>query len=92
MKEVKKKMLRLFFTLELIIFLGIYGVGPHGICYVWHLEKEIETIDRDIVTIKAENAALSERILAWHRYPYYKESIARVDLQMADPQELIYYF
>lgn len=91
MKEFKKTMLRFFFTLELIVFTAVYFFGAQGIQHAWRLNKEIGLIDQEITELTQETKSINDRIVAWHSHSYYKEKIAREQLQMARPWEEIYY-
>ena len=91
MLELKKKMLRMFFTLELVIFTGMYFFGAQGLAHAWRLNKEVSAVDYEVAMLETENQGWRDRLLAWEQHPYYKEKEARVQLQMAKPQEQIYY-
>jgi len=91
MKEMKRTMLRLFFTLEVIIFTGVYFFGAHGMSHVWRLKKEINGIQQDIATLENEVQTMHNKIARWKSHPYEQEKLAREQLQMARPGEKIYY-
>ena len=91
MKEFKKTMLRLFFTMELIVFTGVYLFGAQGIQRVWRLKKEIVIIEEEIGQLHSETTAINDRIVSWNSHSYGKEKMAREQLQMARTGEEIYY-
>jgi cell division protein FtsB len=90
MKEIKRTILRVFFGLELVAFTGIYFFGPHGKQRLWQLNQENVTIIAQIDSLKADVHTLEQHIVQWNTHPFYKEKIAREQLQMACKDEKIY--
>lgn len=91
MKELKRRLLRMFFGVELLFFAGVYTYGPHGL-NVWHtLQQENGQITNQINALKADVALLEHDIVAYNKHPFYKEKIAREQLQMARKGDTIYY-
>ena len=91
MKTMKKTFLRIFFSVEIVVFLCINLFGPHGIkAFIQMHEKNIK-IKQETVQLKGMIATLDQDISAWHDNSFYKEKIAREALQMARRDEQVYY-
>ena len=91
MKEFKRSALRVFFCIEILVFVGIYFFGVHGIQALMRLQEENVCLEREIVALKAGVAELESDIHVWNSQPFYKEKIAREQLQMARSGDTVYY-
>ena len=87
----KQYLLRGFFVLEILIFSGIYFFGAHGLHNVWRMQHENSTAQHALNSLQAEVNHLEDELYAWQHHPFYKEKLAREQLQMARPGEQIYY-
>jgi cell division protein FtsB len=90
-KNIKRKVPLMVLTLEIVIFTFYYCFDAHGI---WHLQKkqqEIAGLEDEIKGIKQEIHSLEQKIAQWNTHPFYKEKIAREQLQLAHPHEKIYF-
>lgn len=90
MKEVQRSILRMVIGLELIVATFFYVCGKGGMQAIRaadaiHAEllKEIGQLETDVAALERE---LDERL----HNPYYKESVARKELQMAYQDETVY--
>lgn len=92
MRLQKRKLFRLMFAGEIILFGIIYFFGSYGIYSLHHNNKELTEIQKEISTLEFEIKALKENILAIKTNPFYKEKIAREQLQMAKKGDVIYVF
>jgi cell division protein FtsB len=88
----KRLLFRIFFVLEIVLFLWSYTFGSHGLYAIWQIRSEckhvlerIEVLHQKIAEMKACSKALEED-------PFFKEKIAREQLQMARADEIIYYY
>lgn len=90
-KEMKKKLFRLFFAAEVLIFFGYYFCGKQGLHHIWHLQAENNEFEQSLAGLNVEIAALEHEIHEWSTQPFYKEKMAREQLQMAYAGEQIYY-
>ena len=90
-KLLKKRTMRIFFMVEVVSFLGLYFFGAGGIQYLTKLQEEQIEIDTQLKTVHDEVAILNEQIEKWKSTPFYKEKIAREQLQMARAGDEIYY-
>ncbi|MCX5922660.1 MAG: septum formation initiator family protein [Candidatus Dependentiae bacterium] len=91
MKEIKRKILRIFFALELLVFTGTYFFAPNGFCAVTQLQEENQQLVAEINLLRADVYGLEHTIVQWDAHPFYKEKIAREQLQMARKGDQIYY-
>ncbi len=90
-KLLKRRIMRVFFALEVAVFAGFYLFGGNGIHYLAQLESENNELDAQLVHIRREVALLNEQIAQWQADPFFKEKIAREQLQMAREGDEIYY-
>lgn len=90
MKEIKKKFLRIFLLVEIIIFASVYFFGKNGYQLIKEINKKNLKIESEILKLKKEINDLELQINQWNKDPYYKEKIAREKLQMAKQSEELY--
>jgi len=90
MKEPQRTIIRFIAAIELIGAAFFYCCGKGGMQAIraadaihLELQKEITALETDITALERE---LDERL----HNPYYKESVARKQLQMAYQDETIY--
>jgi len=91
MKVLKRRFLRIVFSLELLMFAGIYMMGPHGRQALQKIEQENMRLGDDIALLQHDVHELEFSIAQWHESSFYKEKIAREQLQMARAGDQIYY-
>jgi len=91
MRIVKRTVLRIFFCIELIAFVGIYFCGAQGMQALWQLDKETQAMVVEVTTLKKEVDELDYQILAFNSYDFYKEQVAREQLQMARADDEVYF-
>ncbi len=91
MKEIKRLILRIFFGIEIVFFIGLYLFGPHGVKALVALQNENRQLQIEITQTQQEVLEVEKKIAQWNTYPLYKEKIAREQLQMACRGEEIYY-
>ena len=89
--DIKRLISRGLFCGELIIFVWIYLFGVHGFHHLVHLRTECEQVKQSAQQKQLEVDSLKEQIIAWNVHSFYKEKMAREQLQMARKGELIYY-
>lgn len=83
MKTFKQTALRVFFMIEVTAFAGVYLFGPSGLQSMMLLEKENSELDRSIERLVAEVGQCEQKIARYKADDFYKEKIAREQLQMA---------
>lgn len=83
MKTFKQTVLRVFFALEVSVFAGVYLFGPNGLQSMVLLERENNDLDHDIERLLAEVSTCENKLVSCKADDFYKEKIAREQLQMA---------
>ena len=74
---------RIFLLCEILIFLGVYFFGTNGISTLSMVRSENMKLEQEIKDLNGEIATLEHEITAWNADPFYKEKVAREQLQMA---------
>lgn len=92
MKVEKRLLLRIFFSLEVVIFSLIYFVGSHGVYSVMQLQHENTAIEMSIAHLAQEIKMAEQEIVHWKKnYDYFVEKEAREKLQLAHEHDWIFY-
>ena len=91
MKTFKRTMLRVFFAIEVCVFVGVYLFGPGGLQTMVRLENENKELDGQINELRTEVQSWEHKIALWQSDDFYKEKIAREQLQMARSGDQIFY-
>jgi cell division protein FtsB len=90
MKEVKRRILRILLVAEMLGLSGWYMLSTGGVRALkkasWHNEQLLH----EIKELERETLALKEEIEEREKDSFYKEKIAREELQMAREDEEIY--
>ncbi len=76
---------------EILFFLINFLYAENGLPAILSLQHENEHLMKEIQQIKESLIAMEEQLLEWNRYPYYKEKVAREQLQMVRNDEVIYF-
>jgi cell division protein FtsB len=74
------------------IFVPLKVFDHNGLARVERLRHELDELEDNNRRIKRENDALRLQIHAFHSDPGYVEKIARDELGMVGPEEIIYQF
>ena len=90
MKTFKHAMLRIFFMIELCVFVGVYLFGPSGLQMMLRLEQENEHLANKLERLAHEVEDWEKKVEVLRSGDFYKEQIARQQLQMARPGDEIY--
>jgi len=91
MKTIKQMVLRLFFVLEIFVFVWMYLFGAQGVSALHALQEENYILEHQIQDMRADLHKLDQYIAMWEHEPFYKEKIAREQLQMVRRGDTIYY-
>ena len=67
-------------------------VGNRGLLRLYHMQQTRAALEREIEQLTAANAALAEEVRALRNDPGRVEAIAREDLGLVKPGELVYEF
>jgi cell division protein FtsB len=77
----------------LIALLLIYAlVGERGAIHLWRLQGEKGKVDEQNYRLQKDNEALRDKIARLRNDNYYLEKIAREELNLVRPGEVIYRF
>lgn len=91
MVTLKKVMMRLLLIAEMITFGYIYVCGKNGLQALYNHENMVMNIKKDIMSLDGEVALLEKEINVWQFDDFYKEKIAREQLQMARKGDELFY-
>jgi cell division protein FtsB len=89
--KFKAYLLRLFLLGEIVIFGVVYFWGVDGVNRYNKICEENRKIEQDIIVLKKEVQDLEAQLSAWQTDPFYKEKVAREQLQMARAGEELFY-
>ncbi len=76
--------------LAFILFFTVFG--ERGLLRIYEMRQEKTRIDGKVSELKSENDKLRTEIAALHNDRYHLERIARKDLGLVKPNEIIYQF
>ena len=77
----------------LILLLAVVTVvGERGAIHLWRLRGEKSRIDEQNYRLQKENEALRQRVLRIRNDNHYLEKLAREELNLVRPGEVIYRF
>ena len=83
----------LFLIGALILLLSLVTiVGERGALHLWRLRGEKSRLDEQNYRLQKENETLRQRIVGIRNDDDYLEKVAREELQLASPGEIIYRF
>ena len=91
MKPIKRMMLRLFLLLEVVVFGYIYLFGNNGLHILTQRRQEALVLEQEIQQLACQIEVFEAEIDEWDANDFYKEKIAREQLQMARKDDEIYY-
>ncbi len=83
----------LYLLTALILLLFVYTiVGERGAIHLWRLRGEKITLDENNYRLQKENEALRRRISRLRTDDLYLEQVAREELNLVRPGEVVYRF
>ena len=91
MIKIKKIAMRSFLVLELMAFGYIYMYGKNGMASLHKQRMILFGLEEHVMQIKNEIEVLEKEIYVWQSDDFYKEKIAREQLQMARKGDELYY-
>jgi cell division protein FtsB len=89
--RLKQIAIRLFLLLEMAIFGYVYMYGKNGFATLQVQKRVVEQVQKNVEQLKKEIAIIEEEIVAWQTDDFYKEKVAREQLQMARKGDEIFY-
>jgi cell division protein FtsB len=83
----------LYILVALILLLGVYTViGERGVFHLWRLRGEKVRLDEQNFVLQKENESLRQRVSRLRQDNFYLEKIAREELNLVRPGEIVYRF
>ena len=73
-----------------LLLLGYHVLGPSGYLALREQERQKRTLEEEIHKLTLENMRLSSQVEALQKNPHEVERIARQELKLARPGEVIY--
>ena len=90
MKEKKRRALKIFMVAQVTIVGLYYLFGSFGLQALKAADRGNLQLLEELKSLEAELAALEQELQERTDNPFYKETIARKELQMAYEDEIIY--
>jgi cell division protein FtsB len=75
-----------------VLTLGLAVYGSNQVLRITHMHREMETMERDIVTLRARAEELSRAVERLRNDPAYIEKLAREELGYVRPDETVLKF
>jgi len=91
MKKIYAHILYTVLGAEVIMFTGFFIAGPQGLRTLVDMHSQQITILEGVQQLDLEVASLQQEIDNWHKHPFDKEKVAREQLQMARPDDEVFY-
>jgi len=89
--KLKKIFFRFALCMEMAAFGYMYLYGKNGLQLLQQQKKELELLQMQIVQLQKETDLLEADIYVWQTNDFYKEKIAREQLQMARKGDKLFY-
>jgi cell division protein FtsB len=75
-----------------VLLVGSVAVGANGVLRVWEMERELDTLERDLVALRAETERLTAIVDRLRNDPAYVEQLARETLGLVRPGDTVLKF
>ncbi len=72
-----------------VVSLAVLAFGGQSLGRVWHLKQEVDSLEREIATLRAETNRLMTVVERLRTDPDYIEQVAREDLGLVKPGEKV---
>jgi cell division protein FtsB len=76
----------------ILLLMGVTIIGERGAIHLWRLRGEKSRIDEQNYLLQKENETLRQRVSRIRNDNHYLEKLAREELNMVRPGEIIYRF
>jgi|GEM_PF-1541900 len=90
-KNARVTLLYTILGLELTITAASFLFGPQGLKALRNLRHEQNTLQQSINSTTIDIKQMETRIAQWQSSTFYREQLAREQLQMAYADEIVYY-
>jgi cell division protein FtsB len=91
---MKKKLKQIFIgtiiSVEFITFGWVYRSSGYGSKALYQLRAQTEQVDTAVAQLNKEIMVLEHELTAWQSHPFFKEKVAREQLQMARQGDTVY--
>ena len=74
------------------VMLGLAIAGARGFLAMWRLQHEVGQLAQEVRAIEAESRRLRREVQRLHHDPHYIEKIAREELGLVRPGEVVFEF
>lgn len=91
MKKIYAYILYVVLGVEVALFAVFYVRGPQGLQALHGMHTEEVTMRENVDQLRTQVATLKQEIENWQKHPFHKEKIAREQLQMARPDDEVFY-
>lgn len=91
MVNVKRLLMRILLCVEMCIFGYLYVCGKNGLQLLTHKKQELVHLENQCAALQQDISLLQSDIYAWQTNDFYKEKIAREQLQMARKDDKLFY-
>jgi len=91
MVHIKKVLVKFILISEVVGFSYLYFYGNNGITMLRKKRVAVAQLEKNIDQLKAEVISLEKEIYAWQTDDFYKEKVAREQLQMARKGDELFY-
>lgn len=91
MVRAKKIFMRLLLVVEMAAFGHLYLFGKNGIQSLRKQQTVVVDLQKNITLMKDEIDQLESEMYAWQTDDFYKEKVAREQLQMARKGDELFY-
>ena len=89
-KTTKRSVVKLFFIVEVVIFVATYLWGAVGLTAIYDLYQKNRELTKAITLVRQENLVLTNKIADRATYPFFQEQAARERLHKARNDDVVY--
>jgi cell division protein FtsB len=91
-EQISHRWVYYFLTFLILLLAGYTVVGERGVIHLWRLRGEKAKLDEHNFAVQRHNEALRKQISRLRNDNFYLEKIAREELNLVRPGEIIYRF
>lgn len=89
--RIKPTMLKITLMIEMCVFGCMYIFGKNGLQLLDVQKKELHALRTILEELQKEVVGIESEMSAWQAYDFYKEKVAREQLQMARKGDKLFY-
>ena len=89
--RVKKIIVRFILCIEMCVFCHLYLFGKNGLQLLQKQKADLSLLEREIARLQKDTELLETDMYVWQTNDFYKEKIAREQLQMARKGDKLFY-